>query len=141
MPDRDTALAPGQKEPPGTVVREGAYGDRVIAVEPGGAEFIPLEERHGRPLQLFWTWASPNMEFATIFVGVLAVAAFGLNFWQAAVAIVIGSAIGGLTHGLLSARGPAHGVPQMVLSAAGDVSAGVQLPAPVECTSWFWASA
>ena len=59
---------------PGVLVREGSYGTQVIAVEPGGAEFIPLNERHGRPLQLFWTWTSPNMEFATIFVGVLAVA-------------------------------------------------------------------
>ena len=61
----------------GVLVREGNYGTQVIAVEPGGAEFIPLNERHGRPLQLFWTWTSPNMEFATIFVGVLAVAGFG----------------------------------------------------------------
>ena len=29
-------------------VREGTYGEKVIAVEPGGAEFIPLSERHGR---------------------------------------------------------------------------------------------
>ena len=55
-------------------VREGTYGDKVIAVEPGGAEFIPLNERHGRPLQLFWTWTSPNFEFATVFVGVIGVA-------------------------------------------------------------------
>ena len=63
-------------------VREGTYGDRVVAVEPGGAEFIPLRERHGRPIQLFWTWTSPNMEFATIFVGVLAVSVFGMTFGQ-----------------------------------------------------------
>ena len=54
-------------------VREGTYGEKVIAVEPGGAEFIPLNERHGRPLQLFWTWTSPNMEFATVFVGLLGI--------------------------------------------------------------------
>ena len=50
------------------------YGDKVVAVEPGGVEFIPLDERHGTPLQLFWTWTSPNMEFATIGVGILGVA-------------------------------------------------------------------
>ena len=50
------------------------YGDRVVAVEPGGVEFIPLDERHGRPLQLLWTWTSPNMEFATVGVGILGVA-------------------------------------------------------------------
>ena len=62
-------------------VREGTYGEKVIAVEPGGAEFIPLNERHGRPLQLFWTWTSPNMEFATVFVGFIGVVFFGLSFW------------------------------------------------------------
>jgi purine-cytosine permease-like protein len=62
-------------------VRPGQYGERVAAVEPGGAELVPAGERHGRPRQLFWTWASPNLEFATVFVGVLAVAVFKLSFW------------------------------------------------------------
>ena len=73
------------------MIREGTYGTKVAAVEPGGAEFIPLNERHGKPLQLFWTWTSPNFEFATVFVGVIGVAFFGLNFWQALLAIVIGT--------------------------------------------------
>jgi NCS1 nucleoside transporter family len=97
-------------------VREGVYGDAVVAIEPGGAEFIPLEERHGSPSRLFFTWVSPNMEFATVFVGVIAVAFFGQSFWMAALAILLGSALGSLSHGLLSARGPEAGVPQMVLS-------------------------
>src|SRR6266567_1215343 len=91
---------------PGAEVREGSYGERVIAVEPGGAEFIPLHERHGRPLQLFWTWTSPNLEFATVFVGVLGVALFGLSFWQAVLAIALGTGLGSLSHGLLGTRGP-----------------------------------
>lgn len=96
-------------------MREGEYGDRIAAVEPGGVEFIPLSERHGRPRQLLWTWMSPNLEFATIFLGVLAVAAFGLSFWQAALAVALGTGLGALSHGVLSARGPSAGVPQMVL--------------------------
>jgi NCS1 family nucleobase:cation symporter-1 len=122
-------------------VREGTYGDKVIAVEPGGAEFIPLEERHGRPLQLFWTWTSPNMEFATIFVGILAIAAFGLSFWEAVLAILIGSALGGITQGILSARGPQYGVPQMVLSRLGFGYWGNVLPAGINAVvagiGWF----
>ncbi|WP_436757617.1 purine-cytosine permease family protein [Streptosporangium sp. V21-05] len=102
-------------EPSGVAVREGEYGDRIAAVEPGGVEFIPLSERHGRPRQLLWTWMSPNLEFATIFLGVLAVAAFGLSFWQAALAVALGTGLGALSHGVLSARGPSAGVPQMVL--------------------------
>ncbi len=117
--DQGAAQASETGAATGVLVREGSYGTQVISVEPGGAEFIPLNERHGRPLQLFWTWTSPNMEFATIFVGVLAVAGFGLGFWEAALALVLGSAIGGMTQGILSLRGPKYGVPQMVLSRLG----------------------
>src|SRR5258708_6049673 len=126
---------------PGVLVREGSYGTQVIAVEPGGAEFIPLNERHGRPIQLFWTWTSPNMEFATIFVGVLAVAGFGLSFWEAALALILGSAIGGVTQGILSMRGPKYGVPQMVLSRLGFGYWGNVLPAGLNSVTagigWF----
>jgi NCS1 family nucleobase:cation symporter-1 len=122
-------------------VREGAYGTRVVAVEPGGAEFIPLEERHGRPHQLFWTWTSPNFEFATVFVGVIAVAFFGLNLAQAIAAIVLGTLLGSLTHGVLSARGPAFGVPQMVLSRISFGYRGNILPAGLNAAvagiGWF----
>src|SRR5271156_1811349 len=102
--DQDVPVSAGE----GVLVREGSYGTQVMTVEPGGAEFIPLNERHGRPIQLFWTWTSPNMEFATIFVGVLAVAVFGLGFWTAALAIILGSGIGAIVHGALSARGTGY---------------------------------
>jgi len=123
-----TALAT-EDAPAGVIVREGDYGERVMTVEPGGAEFIPLHERHGRPLNLFWTWTSPNLEFATIFVGVIGVAFFGLSFWQAVLAIILGSAGGALTQGLLSVRGPVLGVPQMVISRLGFGYRGNILPA------------
>jgi NCS1 nucleoside transporter family len=122
-------------------VREGTYGDKVVAVEPGGAEFIPLSERHGKPLQQFWTWVSPNMEFATIFVGVLGIWFFGLSFWTAALAIVIGTALGSLSMGTLAARGPLFGVPQMVLSRIGFGFIGNILPAGINSlvagVGWF----
>jgi NCS1 nucleoside transporter family len=127
--------------PAGVLVREGDYGEKVGTVEPGGAEFIPLHERHGKPLQLFWTWTSPNLEFATVYVGVIAVALFGLNFWQAMLAIVIGTAAGSVTQGVLSARGPEHGVPQMVLSRLGFGYWGNILPAGLNSITagigWF----
>jgi NCS1 family nucleobase:cation symporter-1 len=140
IPDHDTPVVT-EDVPAGAVVREGEYGDRIVAIEPGGAEFIPLHERHGNPLQLFWTWTSPNMEFATIFVGVLAVAAFGLSFWQAFLAIVVGTAIGGVSQGLLSQQGPLFGVPQMVLSRLGFGYWGNVLPAGLNSITagigWF----
>jgi purine-cytosine permease-like protein len=95
-------------------VREGDYGDRVATVEPGGVEYIALRERHGKPIDLLFTWLSPNLEFATIFIGVIAVAYLGLNLWQAAAAIIIGTALGSITHAVLSSWGPKFGVPMMV---------------------------
>jgi NCS1 nucleoside transporter family len=122
-------------------IREGSYGARVTAVEPGGAGFIPLSERHGRPLNLFWTWMSPNLEFATIFVGVISVLFFQQTFWQAVAAIVLGTALGSATHGILSARGPSMGVPQMVLSRIGFGYRGNILPAGLNAViagiGWF----
>src|SRR3954447_26712329 len=97
-------------------VREGSYGARVTAVEPGGAGFIPLDDRHGPPLNLLWTWMSPNLEFATVFVGVISVLYFQQTFGQAVAAIVLGTGLGSMSHGILSARGPSMGVPQMVMS-------------------------
>ena len=123
------------------VVREGTYGEKVNAVEPGGAEFIPLGERHGKPLQLFWTWTSPNMEFATIIVGALGIGVFGLGFWPSVLAIVLGTGLGSLTQGILSVRGPQYGVPQMVLSRLGFGYWGNILPAGINAVvagiGWF----
>src|ERR1700743_2348660 len=125
----------------GIDVREGTYGERVVAVELGVPEFIPLEDRHGRPLNLFWTWTSPNMEFATIFVGMIGVLFFGLSFWSTVLAIVLGTALGSMTLGLLSAPGPRYGVPQMVLSRLGFGYWGNVFPAGINAivagVGWF----
>jgi nucleobase:cation symporter-1, NCS1 family len=122
-------------------VREGTYGDKIATIEPGGAEYIPLSERHGKPLQQFWTWVSPNMEFATIFVGIIGVWFFGQSFWMAALAIVLGTALGSVSMGMLAARGPLFGVPQMVLSRIGFGRFGNILPAGINSlvagVGWF----
>ncbi len=121
-------------------VREGDYGERVATVEPGGVEYISLKERHGKPIDLFWTWLSPNLEFATVYVGVLGIAVFGLSFWQTALAIVVGSALGSLTHWVLSSWGPKFGVPMMVESRGAFGFLGNILPASLNALGtigWF----
>jgi nucleobase:cation symporter-1, NCS1 family len=124
-----------------TEIREGEYGEKVAVIEPGGAEFIPLNERHGKPSGLFWTWMSPNFEFATVFVGVLAVAGFGETLGQSIAAIVLGTVLGSVTMGALSARGPQYGVPQMILSRISFGYWGNTLPAGLNAITagvgWF----
>jgi purine-cytosine permease-like protein len=110
-------------------VREGDYGEKVATVEPGGVEYIALKERHGKPIQLFFTWLSPNLEFATVFIGVIAVAFLGLNWWQAATAIIVGTTLGAISQGVLSSWGPKFGVPMMVESRGAFGFLGNILPA------------
>ena len=56
-------------------------------------------------------------------------------------AILIGTAAGAIAQGVLSARGPAHGVPQMVLSRLGFGYWGNVLPAGLNSITagigWF----
>lgn len=113
----------------------------MLAVEPTGAEPVPDDGRHGRPLQLLWTWTSPNMEFATVFIGVLGVGIFGLGFWSAVLAILLGTGLGALAHAFLGLRGPRFGVPQMVAGRSAFGFFGNALPAGLNALSagigWF----
>jgi NCS1 nucleoside transporter family len=84
---------------------------------------------------------SPNFEFATVFVGVICVLFFGLSFAQSVAAIVLGTVLGSVTHGVLSARGPQYGVPQMILSRISFGYFGNVLPAGLNAViagvGWF----
>lgn len=110
------------------------YGSRLTAVEPGGAEAIPLGERHGKPYQQALLWTSPNMEFATVFIGVIAVLLFGLSFWWAVVAIVLGNALGAVCHGTLASWGPRSGLGQMALGRKPFGFYGNLLPAGINAS-------
>lgn len=110
-------------------------------IEAGGIEAIPADRRHGSPWQLFATWSSPNLEFATVYVGLIAVAFFGLNLPAAILAIVIGNALGSLTQGILSTWGPREGLAQLVLSRTAFGTRGNILPAAINTImaglGWF----
>ena len=113
----------------GSAGSAGEYRDKVVAVEPGGIEPVADADRHGRPLQLFWTWTSPNLEFATIFVGVLAVVGLRPE-------LLVGRAghpdrqRARRSHPGRAVRPrAAYGVPQMVLSRLGFGYWGNVLPA------------
>jgi nucleobase:cation symporter-1, NCS1 family len=113
----------------------------VTTVEPGGIEAIPSSKRHGSPWQLLATWSAPNLEFATVFVGVIAIGFFGLSFEYAVLAIVLGTAFGALTQGILSTWGPREGLAQLVLSRTAFGNLGNILPAGINAIvaglGWF----
>jgi NCS1 family nucleobase:cation symporter-1 len=88
---------------------------KATSIETNDVSPISAGERHGKAWHLFTVWSSPNLEFATVFVGALAIG-FGLNVWQGLLAVLVGNALAGITHGILSTWGPEAGLPQMVLS-------------------------
>jgi NCS1 family nucleobase:cation symporter-1 len=113
---------------------------KATSIETNDIAQIPAGERHGKAWHLFTVWSSPNLEFATIFIGALAVFA-GLNVWQAILAVTLGNAIAAVTHGWFSSWGPRHGVPQMVISRSAFGLRGNILPAAtstlVAGIGWF----
>ena len=98
-----------------------------FAVEQHSIDYIPPEERHGKPSSLFNIWWSSNMQMTTVVTGALALV-FGLPFIWALIAIIIGNVLGGLFMAFHSAQGPVIGIPQMIQSRAQFGFFGAILP-------------
>lgn len=101
---------------------------KATSIEVNDVAPISAGERHGKAWHLFTVWTTPNLEFATVFVGALAIG-FGLNVWQGLLAVLVGNALAGITHGILSTWGPEAGLPQMVLSRTAFGKWGNLIPA------------
>lgn len=98
-----------------------------MRIETRCIEFVPESERYGTPKRLFTIWFSANMQVTALVVGALGVSQ-GLDFLSAAVAILIGNAVGGIFMAAHSAQGPHLGVPQMIQSRAQFGVFGAALP-------------
>ncbi len=77
---------------------------------------IPLDQRHGRPGQLFTLWFGANLNVLTVVTGALGTTIFHQSFLSAVVAILLGNLIGTIFMALHAAQGPRLGVPQLVQS-------------------------
>ncbi|GMA50712.1 putative purine-cytosine permease YxlA [Alicyclobacillus contaminans] len=98
-----------------------------MLVEKRSIDFIPEEERHGKPRSLFNIWFSGNMQLTPVMTGA-ALLALGLNVFWAVLAVIIGNMIGGLFMATHSAQGPKLGIPQMIQSRAQFGVIGAILP-------------
>ncbi len=105
----------------------GTERSRPAALERRGIDYIPPEERHGKPWTLLTFWAASNVQILSISVGALGVI-LGLSLPWAIVAIVIGNACGGVYMALHSVQGPRLGIPQMMQSRAQFGMYGAALP-------------
>ncbi len=89
----------------------------IYQVEKRSIDFIPPEERHGKPWHLFTIWFAANMQVTAVVTGALAVIV-GLSLPWALLAIIIGCGVGAIFMALHSAQGPKLGIPQMIQSRA-----------------------
>jgi len=78
---------------------------------------IDDSERRGVARDLFWPWCGANVSVLAISYGAFFLG-FGINFWQASLAAVIGTVLSFLLVGISSLAGKKHGVPTMILSRA-----------------------
>jgi nucleobase:cation symporter-1, NCS1 family len=97
-------------------------------VELNGINVIGEDERKGRPRDLFWPWFASNISVLGISYGAF-VLGFGVSFWQAAIAGVIGVVVSFLLCGFIALGGKRGSAPTMVLSRAAFGVRGNRLPA------------
>ncbi|WP_371405297.1 cytosine permease [Kribbella sp. NBC_00662] len=106
---------------------------RALSVESNGLNVIADADRKGRPSQLFWPWFGANVSVLGLSYGAFALG-FGISFWQAVIAGVIGVVFSFLLCGLIALAGKRGSAPTMVLSRAAFGVRGNKLPSLV---SWL----
>lgn len=116
-------------QPTGTQPLEpGGGGPAGLPVEVNGINVIAEEERKGKPRDLFWPWCAANIavlgiSYGSFFLG------FGVSFWQATIAGVLGTVVSFLLVGFASLAGKRGSAPTMILSRAAFGVRGNAVPA------------
>ena len=98
-----------------------------LSVEQNGINVIAEDERTGAPRDLFWPWAAANVSVLSISYGAF-ILGFGISFWQATVAAVIGIVASFALCGLVALAGKRGSAPTMVLSRAAFGVTGNAVP-------------
>lgn len=105
-----------------------------MKVEKRSIEFVPHNERYGRPRRLFTVWFSSNLQVTALMVGTLGVAS-GLSLMWTLAGLLIGCMLGTIFMAAHSAQGPHLGVPQMIQSRAQFGVFGAAIPLLVMVTA------
>jgi purine-cytosine permease-like protein len=106
-----------------------AYGN-ALSIERNGINVISEAERKGNPRDLFWPWCASNISVLGLSYAAF-VLYFGLSFWQALVAAVVGTIVSFVLVGLVSLAGKRGSAPTMALSRASFGVYGNALPSVV----------
>jgi purine-cytosine permease-like protein len=86
-------------------------------LEFNGTNVIAESERSGKASSLFWPWCGANVSLLALSYGSFFLG-FGISFWQATYAAIIGTTLSFLLVGFSSLAGKKSSAPTMVLSRA-----------------------
>ncbi|MBV9451464.1 MAG: cytosine permease [Streptosporangiaceae bacterium] len=106
---------------------ESAVANRLDSIEVRSFDYVPPDERHGEPRQVFYMWfgiSATVFSLVTGFVGIT----LGLSFWWTLLSVVLGNVLGALFMAFHAAQGPQLGIPQMIQSRAQFGYYGALLP-------------
>ena len=102
-------------------------------IEANGINVIAEGERKGAPRSLFWPWFAANISVLGVSYGSF-VLGFGISFWQATFAVVVGTVFSFLLCGVIALGGKRASAPTMTVSRAAFGVRGNAAPAAV---SWI----
>ena len=86
-------------------------------LELNGTNVISESERSGKASSLFWPWCGANVSLLALSYGAFFLG-FGISFWQATCAALIGTVLSFTLVGFSSLAGKRSNAPTMVLSRA-----------------------
>lgn len=105
----------------------------MAAIETHGIDIVTDEERTAKPRNLFLPWFASNISVFGMSYGAW-VLGFGISFWQATLAAVLGSVLSFMICGVIAIGGKRGSVPTMVMSRSAFGVNGAKVPGIV---SWI----
>ncbi|QQE77778.1 cytosine permease [Alicyclobacillus sp. SO9] len=115
------------------------YGEKVLQVEPYGAEAVAQADRHGKPRTQFTLWLGSNLTIADFALGFLPIS-MGMSWAWTIAAVVVGNLLGATVLAACAAMGPTYGTPQLIIGRFTFGRVGGYLPAVLNYLStigWF----
>jgi nucleobase:cation symporter-1, NCS1 family len=100
---------------------------RLDAIEERSFDYVPQDERHGEPKQVFYMWFGISATIFSLVTGFVGIT-LGLSFWWTLLAVILGNVLGALFMAFHAAQGPQLGLPQMIQSRAQFGYYGAILP-------------
>jgi purine-cytosine permease-like protein len=118
LAEEEKALTATSQTDPGAPSWGAHEPEKVTEIESFGIETIPPEDRTATPFDLFRVEFGGANTFATVVLGAFPVLVFGLGFWDAMLAALLGIVVGGLILMPMALFGPINGTNNAVSSGA-----------------------